>query len=120
MSDFTIGAGIGPFLVGIAHSDYTAAEVEAWIEQTQSWNEGDLIGQEIAKRKIRIVGTFHNFGDAATTFTLNDGKPIATKLGWILIQSQQLSLWAYNLGTAAVATTVPTVNVQGHVNLFPQ
>ncbi len=120
MDDFTPLDESGPVLVGIAHSDYNAAEIEAWIETLGSWDEGDLVSQELAKRKIRRVGIFESGADALASVVLNDGKPIRTKCNWLLNQGQSLQMWAYNLGTASLATTVPTVHVQGHVNLWPQ
>ncbi len=121
LSDVTPGAGIGPVIVGVAHSDYTLAEIEEWIENTGSWNEGDMISsREIGRRLIRRVGTFDEPGSATATVTLNDGKPVKTKLNWVLLQGQGLSLWAYNKGSAAFATTSPSVFCDGHVNLWPR
>jgi len=120
LDDLTAGAGIGPILVGVAHSDYSTAEIEEFIENTGSWDEGDLVQQEVGKRKIRTVGTFESAISGVAAAVLNDGKPIKTRLNWILLQGQTLKVWAYNLGTAAVATTVPEVSVQGHANLFPK
>ncbi len=120
MAGWTVIDGVGPILVGVAHSDYTAAEIEAWIEQTTgSWNEGDLVEQEVATRKIRKIGIFEQVGQSLGAQALNDGKPIRTKLGWVLNQGQGLSIWAYNLGTGSVATTDPTVHANGHANLWP-
>ncbi len=121
LENVTLTAGVGPVLVGVAHSDYTAAEIEAWIENTGSWSEGDLVSQEVAKRKIRKVGIFDDMvGGAAEINVLNEGRPIRTKLNWILTTGQSLQLWAYNLGTASFATTDPTVDVQGIVHLWPR
>ncbi len=121
VENVTPTAGVGPLLVGVAHSDYSAAEIEAWIENTGSWTEGDLVSQEVAKRKIRKVGVFDDMvGGAAEVNVLNEGKPIRTKLGWILTTGQSLQLWGYNLGTASFATTNPNVDVQGTVHLWPQ
>ncbi len=121
LSDWTTGQNIGPLLVGVAHSDYTAAEIEEVIENTGSWNEGDLVSQEIGKRKVRIVGTFRSANqDGSGTAVLNQGQAITTKLGWILLTGQNLDLWCYNLGSAAFATTDPDLHVEGHVNLWPR
>ncbi len=120
MDEFTLGANIGPIMVGIAHGDYTAAEIEAFIENTGSWSEGDLVSQEVAKRKIKIVGIFDDDSVSLGAVTLNEGKPIKTKLNWVLTQGQTIDLWAYNLGAAAVATTTPSVHCEGHANLWPQ
>ncbi len=120
MSNWTPIASAGPILVGIAHGDYTAAEIEAWVETTGSWNETDLVQQEVANRKIRKIGVFDTPASAAASAVLNDGRPVKTKLNWILTQGQTLSLWAYNLGTAAVATTDPRIHAEGHANLWPR
>ncbi len=109
----------GPILVGIAHSDYTSAEIEEWQENTGSWDEGNKISQEIGRRKIRSIGIFPGVAAASEAVVLNNGKPIKTKLNWILNQGTTLRLWAYNLGSSPLATTTPVINVDGHVNLFP-
>ncbi len=119
MSDMTLGASIGPIMVGIAHSDYTDAEIEEVIEMTDSWDEGNLVEQELSKRKIRRIGIFDLDGSGSDT-VLNDGKPVKTKLNWILNSAQSLRLWAYNMGANALATTVPVVRIQGHANLWPR
>ncbi len=120
LDQLTPATDVGPIMVGVAHSDYSAAEIEAFIENAGSWNEGDQVAQEVGKRKIRIVG-IHQIADSASDAdVLNDGKAITTKLGWILLQGQTLKQWAYNLGDAPVATTVPNSRVNGYVNLWPQ
>jgi len=120
MRNFTPIASAGPVLVGVSHSDYSAAEIEAYIEATGSWNEGNMTQQEIAKRKIRRIGVFDTPDAAEDSAVLNDGRPIKTKLNWILLQGQSLNQWSYNLGAAAFATTIPVVDVSGHVNLWPR
>ncbi len=120
MTAYTKSTGDGPILVGISHSDYSTSEVEAWIETTGSWKEADLVQREVGARKIRMVGIFENPIDEAATAVLNDGKAIKTKLNWILTAGQTLQLWAYNMGTSPLATTSPSVQCFGHVNLFPK
>ncbi len=118
-----ITAPQGPILFGIAHGDYTDAEIEAWVEQVNGWNIGGLIEQEVSRRKIRMIGTFITGGVSAGTtdaLPINDGKPVKTKLNWILITGQTLRIWAFNSGSNPIATTVPSLTVNGHVNLFPQ
>ncbi len=120
LTDWTVTAADGPIVVGIAHGDYTAAEIEEWLENSGGWNEGDLVAQEIAKRKIRRVGVFATSGVTATdTDVLEEGRQITTKCGWILLQGQTLSIWAYNMGESAPATGA-IVRVQGHANLWPK
>lgn len=118
LKEFTPVAGAGPILIGVAHSDYTAAEIEEVIENANSWNEGDLVAQEVAKRKIRIIGSFYGAAQDLGGVVMNDGKPITTKLNWMLQEGQTLDVWAYNTGTAALSTTDPKVRAYGHANLW--
>ncbi len=120
MADFTPTASVGPVLIGIAHGDYSDAEIEEWIESTGSWDEGDLVAQEVGNRKIRRIGQFTEPATAAQGTVLNDGKPIKTKLNWILNQGITLKFWIYNTGTAAFVTTDPRFRMQGHANLWPR
>ncbi len=122
-SGYTTAVDQGPIMVGVAHSDYSLAEIEAWIEQTTSWAAGDLIAKEISQRKIRKIGIFPIGGSAGSVGTanvLNDGRPIRTKLNWMLHTGQGLNFFSYNLGSAALASSSPNVNVQGKANLFTE
>ncbi len=114
--DATIGEG--PVVVGVAHSDYSAAEIEEWLEVTGSWNEGDLVELEIGLRgkRIRIVGAFPM---ATSDEVLNDGKPIKTKLGFIVNQGQSFQIWAYNKSEATF-TTGMILTTNGHCWVKPQ
>ncbi len=118
----TVADNVGPIKVGVSHSDYTDAEVEQWIEQSEStsWAEADKVAQEISRRKIRRIGVFEAPGVALGPSSLRDGKEIKTKLNWILTVGQTVNVWAYNMGSSAVATTVPDLNVEGHANLWPR
>jgi len=120
LSLLTPASGVGPIMVGLAHSDYSDAEIQAVIDATGSWNEGDLVAQEVGNRKVRRVGIFEIPDDALDAVVLNDGKSIKTKLNWMLLQGQSLKLWAFNTGANPVATTVPVVTCQGHANLWPR
>ncbi len=119
LSGYTVIDNAGPIMVGVAHSDYSDAEIEAWIENSLSWDEGDLAAQEIANRKIRKIGMIPMVTSLASS-PLNDGKPIKTRLNWIVNQGQSLKFWAYNHGTAALATTDPDMHVDGHANVWPR
>jgi len=120
LGQFVPGSGIGPVIVGVAHSDYTDVEIEAVIENAGSWNEGDLTSQEVAKRKIRIIGQFNSVDVSVSEIvTLNDGKPIHTKLNWILTTGDTLKMFAYNAGSAA-QTGDARMTAQGFAHLWPQ
>ncbi len=119
LSEATKGSGIGPIMVGVAHKDYGIVEIEEWIETTASWDTGSLkTKREIATRWIRRVGVFEMPASATESVTLNDGKPIKTKLNWMLQTDETLVIWAYNMGAVAFATTSPVVRLQGHANLW--
>ncbi len=109
----------GPILFGVAHSDYSDAEIEQVIENAGSWNEGDLTSQEIAKRKVRIIGEFVSEELAGLTdVRFNEGKPVKTKLNWVLTTGDTLKMWAYNISALALATTDPAMRAHGHANLW--
>ncbi len=94
-------AGEGPIVVGIAHGDYTDAEIEAWVEGTAAMSRGDLIAQEIAQRKIWRVGVFSNLGSDEV---LNDGKPIRIRMNWHVVEGDIIRQWAYNQSGAPLTT----------------
>ncbi len=108
-------AGEGPIVVGVAHGDYTDAEVQEVLVTTGSWKEGSLVNQEIARRKVRIVGMFNG---EANDQVLNDGKPIKTTMKWILVNGETLRLFAYNRASATL-TTGGVVILQGHLWIKP-
>ncbi len=120
LHDFTPAAGDGPIIVGVAHSDYTDAEIEAFLEDSGSWSEGNKIEQEINRRKVRVVGSIAPLTSPTVYMSLQDGKMINTKLNWILTTGQTLSVWAYNAGDSALASTDPDVSVTGYANLWPR
>ncbi len=120
VSNWTDAADVGPLMVGYAHSDYIDAEIEAFIENSGSWNMGLKTEQEIARRQIKIVGVLETPDSGSSDSILNDGVLMKTKLNWTLITGQTLRFWAYNLGSAAFATTDPDLKVSGHANLWPQ
>ncbi len=122
LKDMTITVDDGPVLVGLAHGDYTAAEIEEFLENAGSWSEGSLVAQEIGRRKIRIVGVFRAEAGAAEqvqTVTLNEGKPITIKCNWILTTGKAIDFWAYNEGSGPL-TTGANLHIYGHANLWPR
>ncbi len=120
LQDWTPIKDAGPIVVGVAHPDYTNAEVEAWIENTGSWDIGNLVQKEVSARRIRLIGVFDIPTGPNDATRLKDGMPVVTKLNWILAEGDGLRFWAYNQGSAAIATTAPNVQIQGHANLWAQ
>ncbi len=120
LSGFTPGENKGPIVVGVAHPDYTSSEIEAWIENTGGWDIGNMVQREVAARRIRQIGTFAIPEDATKGVVLNDGKPIRTKLNWVISEGEGLRFWAWNAGTNDLTTTDPNFIVEGHANLWAQ
>ncbi len=120
LSNYTPAADAGPLLVGIMHSDYTVAELEEFIENVNSWNQGDLVQtREIGRRFIRQIGIFETPADATVSVRLNDGKSIHTKCGWMLNTGETLDVWIYNLGGASIdGTTAPNLAGRGTAHLW--
>jgi len=113
---FAATVGEGPLEIYLAHSDYTLAEIEAFIESATAWSDADEISKEISRRKIRKVGTFSgNFADEV----INNGMPVKTKLGFIISEGQGLNLVIYNNSGGALAGGA-AVNWQGHCWIKPQ
>ena len=113
-------AADGPIMAGVCHSDYTNTEIEEWIEQGASWDQGDMVAQEEARRKIRLVGVFNTTGPGAqgAASVLNDGRPITTKCKWQLTTGDTVKFFAYNQGSGALAAGA-VLHVNGHANLWP-
>ncbi len=110
----------GPIVFGVAHSDYSDAEILEVIQNAGSWDSGNKISQEQAKRLVRVIGTLQADGDFAgtTDYRFNEGRPKHTKLNWMLQTGDTLKMWAFNRSAGALATTVPTLRADGHANLW--
>ncbi len=119
LKNMTPGGTSGPLSFGVAHGDYTLSEITSWIELTSSWKEGNKVEQEIGARKIRRIGTFESPSGPTDTARFNDGRPVTTKINWMLITGQTLKFWVYNEGSGALATTDPSFHVNGHANIWP-
>ncbi len=108
----------GPISFGVAHSDYTDAEIEEVIENAGSWDRGNKIAREMARRQVRVIGVFEGLGETVQDVNFNDGRPIKTKLNWVLQTGDTLKMWAYNDSATALSTTAPTMKSKGHANLW--
>ncbi len=97
MTDLT--ANEGPIVVGYAHSDYTVTEIKEAMEASSAIDVGNKIANEQANRLIRVVGTMNEVRES-----LNDGKPITTKLNWLMSIGDSVNLFAYNDGPGALST----------------
>jgi len=90
---------------GLAHSDYTAAEVEECLEASASIDIGDKVAQEKSNRLVRSIGIITAGGPiTAGGLNFNDGRKVRTKLNWKIGIGQTLNLWVRN-GSGVVYTT---------------
>ncbi len=94
-------AGEGPILVGYAHGDYSVTEIKEALEAEAVMTRGNKIAAEQANRLVRRVGFFS--GDT-TEEVLNDGKPIRTRLNWVIPDGLTLQQWAYNQSGGGLTT----------------
>ncbi len=110
--DFT--AGEDPRVFGVAHSDYSAAEIEECLEAQAAWDQSDLVVREQAKRKVRTIGT-HTGVDGL----LADGKEFRQKLGWLAEPGMTLQFWTWNK-SGAILQTGGVTEVSGRVYASPR
>lgn len=108
------------FQFGIAHSDYTAAEIEECIEATAAIDIGDKIAQERANRLVREIGTIGSAGldSALGGVTYNEGRPVKTKLNWLIGIGDTLVLYVRN-GSGTVYSTGSTLKAKGELWVTP-
>ncbi len=103
-------AGEGPLIFGVAHSDYSTAEVEEYLENETMLNRGDMVAtREISRRLIRRIGQFSGI---ASEEVVNDGRPTHTRLNWAMSEDSVLDIWVYNF-SGGTLTTGGIVSFQG-------
>ncbi len=105
---------------GIAHSDYTAAEIEECLEASGSMDIGDKVAQEQANRLVRSIGTMSPEGDAnvdgGTKF--DGGRRVKTKLNWLMSIGDTLTYWVRN-GSDTIYTTGSGLTILGDLWIKP-
>ncbi len=99
---------------GLAHSDYTAAEIEECLESQTAIDRGDKIALEQSNRLVRTIGTFVGTPVANAGRSFNDGRMMKTKLNWYMATGDQLALWVRN-GSGTVYTTGAGLSVIGNI-----
>ncbi len=102
----------GGMLFGIAHGDYTAAEIEEAIEASNSIDRGNKIANEQANRLVRVLGNFGSQGTVLGDINFNDGVVKRVKLNWPIEIGQVVSMWIYN-STADAWTTGSLLSLIG-------
>ncbi len=93
--------GEGPIQLIINHADYSTAEVLEWWNATSQWDTSDKVAQEQSRRKCRHVGSAMI---DSISGSLNDGKPMRTKLKFVVEAGQTLALTGINDSSAGLTT----------------
>ncbi len=110
----TITDGEGPLGFGIAHGDFSADEIEEYLNLSLTGPFDKINNEKNSRgRYIRRVGRFPQHNADAPSNQFNDGKPIKTKLNWMNESGQNTAIWCENQG--AGATTGRIVSVTGTV-----
>jgi len=91
----------GPIEVGLCHSDYSGAEVEEYLEVTDSWDFSNQTEQEKRRRKVRRIGFLDGAG---ITEKLNDGVKTRVPLKFPLQEGMTLGVWAFNKDSTVLTT----------------
>lgn len=94
-------AGEGPIAVGVAHGDFTAAEVEEYLELNYQ-DPHNKIDAERATRG-RWIRTIAIFDGVASDEKVNNGVNIRTKLNF-LIEDEGFNIWAWNKDSSSLTT----------------
>lgn len=86
------------FAFGIAHGDYSAAEIEECLEAGGAMDMGDKIALEQSSRLVREVGMINSSGAQNVGAGINfaDGRIVKTKLNWVISIGESLQLWVRN------------------------
>lgn len=109
-----ITVGEGPVVFGVAHGDYSAAEIEECLEVATGLTRGDKVAKEQGDRLVRRIGLF----DASEADQeINDGKPIHTRLNWHITEGQTIQMWAWNKSGANPMTTGAVLLFQGSLTV---
>ncbi len=112
-------AADGAMEFGLAHSDYSAAEIEECLEASTSMAVGDKLANERANRLVRSLGTITgNQNVALGEAAFNDGNPIHVKLNWLLEIGQNLTIWMKN-SSGTIYSTGSSISVLGDLWVKP-
>ncbi len=97
---------------GLAHSDYSATEIEECLEAAASFDVGDKLNQEKANRLVRSIGFMTGDPTADSSLYYKEGQKVKTRLNWKMALGDTLDVWIRN-GSDTIYTTGATVAVIG-------
>ncbi len=93
-------AGEGPIEFGLAHGDYSAAEIEECLSVSLLSPDNKIEGER-ARRLVRRIGYFAGL---STEEVFNNGVPKRVPLRWTQGDGTQMDMWAANRSGAALTT----------------
>ncbi len=99
---------------GLAHSDYTNAEIEECLEAQAAIDIGDKVAQEQSNRLVRTIGQMTGAPGTGAGLSFNDGTPLKTRLNWHISIGDFLRLWIRN-GSGIVYTTGASIVTMGNM-----
>ncbi len=104
---------------GLAHSDYSAAEIEECLESQNSIDLGDKTAQEQSNRLVRSIGRISNYGTVVDGggSQFNDGRPLKTRLNWLMTTGKTLNMWIRN-SSGTVWTIGSSVQAIGDIYIY--
>ena len=102
-------SGEVPITVGMAHSDYSATEIEECIDSALT-GPGSKIEQERSRRLVRTVGAFVTSG---ADLVLDEGREIKTPLKFMIQDGHGLAFWAKNQSGGTLAGGA-VLRITGH------
>ncbi len=103
-AQLNITAG-GPFLVGLAHGDYTSAEIEAAIEAVVLGRD-DTTEIELSNRIVFPLGVIAP-ADAVAPIVISG----STVIRWTFPDPAGWQFWAYNISSTSVASATIILNL---------
>ncbi len=104
---------------GLAHSDYSATEVEECLESQSSIDRGNKTEAERSGRWVRSLGRISNYGNVAEggSAPFNGGRPLKTRLNWQMTTGDTLNLWIRN-GSGTIWTVGGSVQAIGDMYIY--
>ncbi len=102
------------YAFGLAHSDYSAAEIEECLESGGAMAIGNKVERERANRLVREIGMINasSGGTVSGGLEYNEGKPVKVKLNWRMGAGEALQLWVRN-NSGTIYTTGSTLQISG-------
>ncbi len=99
---------------GLAHSDYSAAEIEECLEAQTGIDPSNKIENERANRLVRTIGQMAGEPGTGAGLYFNGGVPVRTRLNWKMGIGDKLRMWVRN-GSGTIYTTGAQLTAIGNI-----